>query len=72
MENTTLHNNVYVDYLMEVGKWVIVDGETDDLVKSYSSEADCMFDYAAIRNKEASIDDIKQNRDYVRRNELGI
>lgn len=57
--------NVSVDYFGEEfpqlqRPWIISESDTGNIVKSYENESDCMFDYAALRNGETTIDQVKR------------
>ncbi|RKU39069.1 hypothetical protein C6496_03100 [Candidatus Poribacteria bacterium] len=47
---------VYVEYFEYMNRWLIFESESGEVVKGYSNESNCMFDYAALRNGETSID----------------
>ena len=53
------HRNVSIDFIPEVNRYAIIDNETDEIIRSYKTEADAMFDYASLRNGEETIEDIK-------------
>ena len=54
--------NVHLDYIESLKRWLIVEDETGNIVKGYASEANAMFDYAALRNGEDTIEDVKHCR----------
>lgn len=51
---------VYVDYEESFNRWFIFDSQ-GKLITGYANEADAMFDYAALRNGEVTVEYV-QNR----------
>ena len=53
--------DVSIDHLETLRRWIITDNSTGNIVKGYTSEADAMFDLAAIRNGERTQHQVKHN-----------